>query len=130
MRAIVLALYSIVFLSVGTPVFAADSSAAPTGGNTRLGIISGGEGKCDWGTGKLELECVNIVIGNAIKIAFGFAGTICLLMIIIAGYQIALGGITGSGDTGGKERLKWALLGFFMTACTFGIINAALSAIS
>ncbi len=92
-------------------------------------IDSAGNSECDFKTGKLDPSCLNTVIANAIDIVFAFAGAICLLNIIVAGYQIALGNATASGDTGGKERLRWALIGFFVTASTFGIINAVLSAI-
>lgn len=84
------------------------------------GIVTG----CDFKTGKIDPSCLNTVIANAIEVVFSFAGALCLLNIIIAGYQIGIGNLTGQGDTGGKNRLQWALVGFFITATCFGIISA------
>ena len=85
---------------------------------------------CKFGEGKIGPECLNVIIANAIEVVFAFAGAICLLNIIVAGYQIAIGNVSGEGDTGGKTRLRNALIGFFVTAATFGIINAALDAVT
>lgn len=95
------------------------------------GIVdAAGGADCDFGSGKIGPECLNVIIANAIEVVFAFAGAICLLNIIVAGYQIAIGNVSGEGDTGGKTRLRNALIGFFVTAATFGIINAALDAVT
>lgn len=99
-------------------------------GDPAKGIIDDTSGECDFGTGKIGPECLNVIIANAIEVVFAFAGAICLLNIIVAGYQIAIGNVSGEGDTGGKTRLRNALIGFFVTAATFGIINAALDAVT
>lgn len=113
------------------PPFAAALALLPAAAaaEDQGGVVSNAGGSdCDFGSGQIGPECLNVVIANAIDVVFMFAGAICLLNIIVAGYQIAIGGITGEGDTGGKTRLKNALVGFFVTAATFGIINAALDA--
>lgn len=99
-------------------------------GDPARGIIDNSSGRCDFSAGRIDATCLNLVIANAVEVVFAFAGVICLLNIIIAGYQIAIGNVTGEGDTGGKTRLKNALIGFFFTAATFGIINAALDAVT
>lgn len=93
------------------------------------GIITDGNADCDFKTGLLQPDCLPMVIGNAVAAVFFFSAAICLINIILAGYQIAIGGITGEGDTGGKTRLKNALVGFFVTATTFGIINLAFQSV-
>lgn len=104
--------------------------AFAAGNDPAVGVIDNTSGDCNFGTGKIGPECLNVIIANAIEVVFAFAGIICLLNIILAGYQIAIGNVTGEGDTGGKTRLRNALIGFFLTAATFGIINAALDAVT
>lgn len=128
-------------LASGVSDVYAQSAGSTNGGNgggkspsqevpTKMGIIKGDDRGCNFDTGKIKPACLNHVIANAIEVVFAFSGAICLLNIILAGYQIAIGNVTGSGDTAGKDRLRWALIGFFICAASFGIINAALDAIA
>ena len=95
-------------------------------------ITSGIEG-CEDFSGPMEPECVPNFIAHTIQTIFGFTGAICILMIILSGYEYILGTIPG-GSAGSKEsaiaRLQWAITGFIVSALAFFIIDFVISAIA
>jgi len=51
-----------------------------------------------------------------------FIGAIFFLMIVVSGYQIALGSVTGDKEAG-RKKLMTSILGFIISAFSFFIID-------
>ena len=98
-------------------------------GSLILANISNPMGTCDFGSGKIDANCVPAYIAHVIKILFGLAGFICLLMILLSGFEIALGTTVGSKEHG-KNRLLWAIVGFIVCALSFYIVDLIIKALS
>ncbi len=73
-------------------------------------------------TGKISVQCIPAFLAHIAKVIFGMTGGFALLMIMFAGYKIALGALTGDRE-GGKQQLKWAIIGFLVCAFCFFIID-------
>jgi hypothetical protein len=84
---------------------------------------------CDLIEGNVNARCVISFIKWLISWFVPAVGFYFLLMLLIGGYQIALGNVTGDKE-GGKDRVKWAIIGFIITALSFFIIDFVISAIS
>lgn len=97
-------------------------------GTAAQGIIDGGIEGCDFVSGQLETSCIPNFIGHLIQLFFGFAGVICLITVMYAGYEIAIGGATGD-STGGKQRLLYALIGLAVCICAFLLVDFLISAL-
>ncbi|MDP7477159.1 MAG: hypothetical protein QF442_01800 [Candidatus Peribacteraceae bacterium] len=74
--------------------------------------------------------CIPAFIAHVIQFLFGFAGGICLLVIIWSGYEIVLGSLPGGSSEAGKSRLTWAIIGFIMASTSFFIMDFIISAIA
>jgi len=100
-----------------TPGTSASGSATPLE-NPLSGVCSGKEGP----------QCVQLVIGNVIKWAFGIVGSIALLMMIWGGFLW----LTSMGNSDkverGKSTLIWATIGlaviFGAYTLTSFVVNA------
>jgi len=92
-------------------------------------IISSDVSVCDFKTGEIKAECVPKFLAHIIRFIFGITGSIALIMIMISGYQWALGTLIGN-DSGGKETLRNAIIGFIVSALAFFIISFILGTIS
>ena len=86
--------------------------------------------ECDFQSGEVTAKCVPIYIAYLIKTIFGFAGAICLFVIMFAGYEFVLGSLTGGDTSAGKERLKWGIIGFIVSALSFFIIDFVISTLA
>ncbi len=74
-------------------------------------------------TGRMTAACIPIFIGHLITFVFGFVGTFFVINVMYAGYQLAIANI-GEGDKGGgKERLKWSIIGLVITTCVYLILD-------
>lgn len=93
-----------------------DNSLAAGGCNLLNGTINAG-------------RCIPFFIAHTIRFLFTFAGGICILMIVFAGYEIVIGSLPGGSSESGKNRLTWALIGFIMAAASFFIMDFIISAI-
>lgn len=95
-------------------------------------FITNGISGCNFSTGELEASCIPNFIAHTIQTIFGFTGAICILMLILAGYEYILGSLPG-GVAGSKEsaieRLKWAIGGFIISSLAFFIIDFFIAAI-
>lgn len=95
-------------------------------------IITSGIPGCDFASGQLTAACIPNFLAHVIQVVFGFTGAICILMIIVSGYEYILGTLPG-GAGGSKEsavqRLTWAIVGFIVSALAFFIISFFISAI-
>lgn len=92
-------------------------------------IPEGGIPGCDFATGNVHASCVPIFIAHVIRTIFGFIGGVCLILIMYAGYQYILGAATGNSSAG-KDMLKWAILGFVLSALSFFIIDFVIATIA
>lgn len=86
---------------------------------------------CDYVSGSINAgACIPAFLAHLIKFVFGFAGGICLVMIILAGYEIVTGSLPGGSSEAGKNRLTWAIIGFILSATSFFIMDFIIAAIS
>lgn len=83
---------------------------------------------CDFANGIIGTNCIPEYIGYLIKLLFALIGAFFLLAILFAGYQIAIGTVVGEKEKG-KERLKWAIVGFIVSALAFFIVQFFISAL-
>ena len=51
-----------------------------------------------------------------------------MINVMIAGYQLAMGSITGDKGAG-KDRLTWSIIGLITTICVFLILDLVLGII-
>ena len=82
---------------------------------------------CNFGGGDLDASCVPNYIAYLIKIIFELTGAIFLLMIIIGGYQYVISKAGGGGGDEGKARVRFAIVGFLVTALSFYIVDFILN---
>jgi len=66
--------------------------------------------------------CVLVFLGNIARFLLGFTGVICLIMIMIGGYQIAIGSVIGDKEQG-KSRIIWSLVGLLVCILAYAIVN-------
>jgi len=91
---------------------------------------SGRLGTCNFRTGTIHADCIPEYIGYLIEILFMLIGAFFFIMILLSGYQIAIGSLAGGeGLSAGLQRLKWAILGFMISAFSFFIIAFFISAL-
>lgn len=89
------------------------------------GILAPG---CNFITGEFHFHCVPLYVAYLIKLLFSFVGTIALIQIMIAGYQIQMGHLTGDNE-GGKKRLYGAIFGLVFSILAFLLIDLVISAV-
>lgn len=93
-------------------------------------FIPANGGGCNLKTGNINAGCIPDFIANIIAVIFGFTGGVFLILIILSGYKMAIGSLTGSDSSKGKEMLKQSIFGFILCALTFFIIDFFLSVLS
>jgi len=71
----------------------------------------------------LTAACVPAFLAHIIKFVFGLTGAFALIMIIISGYQIALAKAMGRDRSEGFTRLRVAIIGFILCACSWFIVD-------
>ena len=84
---------------------------------------------CNFSTGLIAAPCVPAYIAYLISVIFALTGAIFLLMIILGGYQYVIGKAGGGGGEEGKARVRFAIIGFLVTALAFYIVDFVLSAL-
>lgn len=84
---------------------------------------------CDFSTGLFSSTCIPGYIAYLLKTIFQLTGAIFLLMIIIGGYQYTIGKASGGGGDEGKARVRFAIIGFLITAMSFYIVDFILNAL-
>jgi hypothetical protein len=85
---------------------------------------------CDFITGNMQARCIPIFVGHLIQLLFGLISVFFLINVMVAGYQIATGAWTGSGNTAGKDRLKYSIIGLVVSVCCYLILNLVVTIIS
>lgn len=84
---------------------------------------------CDFETGKMKAACIPQYLAYLITVLFSLTGAIFLLMIILGGYQYVIGKAGGGGGEEGKARVRFAIIGFLVTALSFYIVDFVLGSI-
>ncbi len=95
-------------------------------------FITDGITGCNFRSGVIRASCIPNFLAHVIQVIFGFSGAICILMIILAGYEYMLGSLpggSGGSKEAGIERLRWAIIGFVISSLAFFIIDFFISAI-
>ena len=92
-------------------------------------IITDGIAGCDFVTGQISAGCVPAFIAHVIGWIAGFLGAGFLIVIIWAGYEFALGDITGNIDAG-KQRLQFGITGFIVSILAFAIIQFVIATLT
>jgi hypothetical protein len=86
-------------------------------------------GGCNFNTGELDSTCLPNYIAYLIGEIFTLTGAIFLLMIIIGGYQYVISKAGGGGGDEGKARVRFAIIGFLVTALSFYIVDFILNSL-
>ncbi len=72
----------------------------------------------------MTFDCIPAYIAYVIQFMFAGLGTLSLIQMIIAGYQIAISGVMPGGSSeAGKNRLLWSIIGLVVSLLSFAIIN-------
>jgi hypothetical protein len=79
-------------------------------------------------TGRITAACIPAFIAHLVQLIFGVIGVFFVVNLMIAGYQIAFGGLTGDKEAG-KNRFKWSLIGLGIAVCSFVILDTVISVI-
>jgi len=93
-------------------------------------FIPEGGGGCDLANGNIDADCIPDFIAHIIATIFGFTGGVFLILVILSGYKIAIGSVTGSDSSKGKEMLKQSIFGFILCALTWFIIDFFISVLA
>jgi hypothetical protein len=85
---------------------------------------------CSFTTGQFGFHCIPLYVAYLIQLVFGFAGGFALTQIILAGYQIATGSLTGKDSSGARSRILWAIIGLGVCVFSFLIIDTIIFALA
>lgn len=98
-------------------------------------IPNGGRfGACDFNTifdgraSTVGWDCIPVYIAFLIQTVFGFIGTLCLIQIIWAGYEMAISSVSGDKEAG-KNRLQRAIIGLVFSMFVYLIVNMVVSVV-
>lgn len=94
-----------------------------------FGLIQNGIPGCDFATGMLWSTCIPNFIAHLVEFIFSLLGLFFLANVMIAGYQMAMRGITGDAEAG-KRRLIWSVVGLIVSLCAFVILDLVLTVIT
>lgn len=101
----------------------------PLTARAQVGIIQFGIPGCDFVTGRLWSICIPSFIAHVVQFIFSLLGVFFLANVMVAGYQIAMSGITGDKEAG-KRRLTWSIVGLVVAICAFVILDLIISVIT
>lgn len=90
-----------------------------------MSVIDNSIPDCQWVTGKITAACVPLFVGHLVQFMFAGVGMLFIINVMIGGYQLAMGSITGDKGAG-KDRLTWSILGLIITICVFIIFDNVL----
>lgn len=80
-------------------------------------------------SGQITADCIPQYIAYLIQQVFALTGALCLIMLIVGGYQWALGSIAGGKDKA-KATLLWAITGMILSTLSFFIIDFVISSLA
>jgi len=93
-------------------------------------FIPSGGGACKLGEGEIKADCIPKFIGEVIRMIFSFTGGIFLVLILFSGYQMMLGKAMGGDKSAGMTTLRYAVIGFIVSALSFFIIDFVISTLA
>jgi hypothetical protein len=73
--------------------------------------------------GVATLSCIFPVLANVIRWAVIFAGTVSVIVIVIAGIKLIYSGGDAKQVEGARKAIGYSLLGLILVLCSFAIIN-------
>lgn len=77
-------------------------------------------------TGWLTAACIASFVGHVVVFIFQFVSVLFLISVIYAGYEIAIGSVTGD-KSGGYARLRWSIIGVVVCVSVFLILDLFLN---
>jgi len=107
------------YLPMEQVIAAPSDTLIPRGSVSGCDFFAGFKTAIDSGQG---FKCILVFLGNFAKFILGFTGTICLILVMIGGYQIAIGSVVGDKEQG-KNRVIWALVGLVVCILAYAIVN-------
>lgn len=90
---------------------------------------SGTIGGCSFMKGNFTWSCIPQYIAFLIQTIFSFIGTLCLIQIIWAGYEMSIGSLSGDKEAG-KNRMQHALIGLAFSLFVYLIVNMVVSIVT
>lgn len=92
--------------------------------------VTGMIGRCSFVQGTMHFDCIPLYVAYLIGFVFSLVGTICLIQIIISGYQVAIAAAFAGDRAGALSRLRYALIGFAVCVLAYFIVNLIVDAIT
>ena len=83
---------------------------------------------CNFMTGEFSYNCIPLYVAYIVKTILSFLGTLALIQIIYAGYEIAIGSLEGDKEKG-KKRLKNSIMGLLAAIFSFAIVDMILAVV-
>ncbi len=80
-------------------------------------------------SGQITADCVPQYIAYVIQQVFALTGAICLIVIMIGGFQYALGTVAGGKDKA-MATIRYGIIGMIVSALAFFILDFVISAIA
>ncbi len=80
-------------------------------------------------SGEITADCVPLYIAYLIQQVFSVTGALCLIMLIIGGYEWALGSVAGGKDKA-QATIMWAIIGMILSALSFFIVDFVISSLA
>lgn len=93
-------------------------------------LIASGIPECDFTTGRLHAGCVPNFLEHVLRFVFGLTGGVFLIMILIAGYQVAFAKVLGRDRSEGFTRLRVAIIGFILCGLSWQILDFIIEVIA
>ena len=89
----------------------------------RSGVLAPG---CNFITGDIHFHCIPLYLAYLIQLVVACLGTICLVMLIWAGYEWAFSSLEGDAQNA-KKRIRNALLGMVLALLSFLIVDTVVT---
>ena len=83
---------------------------------------------CDFVTGQVAPSCMIIYMAHLIREVFKFTGVICIVVIMIGGYELVLGNAIG-GKERGQSRIQFGIIGMIVCASSLAIVDFIVSSL-
>lgn len=84
---------------------------------------------CGIKTGRISLQMVPFFVTRIADFILSLIGLLCVLFIVIGGYQYIVGGLTDQKEKG-KNTIKHALMGMSIAILSWVIVTAVMNAIT
>lgn len=106
-------------------------AALPTSASAQMISLFGDDVPCKgkFESGEVTADCVPQYIAYVIQQVFAFTGAVCLIMIMIGGFQYALGNVAGGKDRA-QATIRNGIIGMVVSALAFFILSFIINAIA